>query len=300
MRIAVIGAGIAGNAAAWALATGSSHAVTVYEAGPRAGGHSATVEVDYDGARIAVDTGFMVYNAPNYPEFCALLDHLGVQGRPADMSFSVSVDGGRYEWSGRAAGRVGGFFAQRRNLVSAGHLRMLGDILRFNRRAAADLAAGRLAGLSLGDYLAGGGYSARFRDDYLLAMGAAIWSTTPARMLEFPAQAFVAFCDNHRLLHLSRPVWRTVDGGSRTYVERMTAAFRGRLRLRTPVRTGRSASWPTRIPTRRWCSARSASRRTTYGSTGTGASCPAGARPGRPGTCSKVRAPRPPRPAPTG
>jgi predicted NAD/FAD-binding protein len=113
---------------------------------------------------------------------------------------------------------------------------MLGDILRFNRRAAADLAAGRLAGLSLGDCLAGGGYSARFRDDYLLAMGAAIWSTTPARMLEFPAQAFVAFCDNHRLLHLSRPVWRTVDGGSRTYVERMTAAFRGRLRLRTPVR----------------------------------------------------------------
>lgn len=235
MRIAVIGAGIAGNAAAWALTVGSPHEVTVYERGDAAGGHSATAEIDYDGVRLAVDTGFMVYNEETYPTLAALFRTLGIETQAAPMGFSVSVDGGRYEWAGRARDRLGGVFAQRRNLVSASHLRMLGDILRFNARAPADLRAGRLGDLSLGEYVAGLGLSAGFRDDYLLPMGAAIWSTSPAAMLAFPARAFVAFCDNHRLLHRRRPVWRTVAGGSRRYVERLTEPFRDRLRLGCPV-----------------------------------------------------------------
>lgn len=235
MRIAVIGTGIAGNAAAWALAAFSAHEVVVYEREDRPGGHCGTVDVEYDGATIPVDTGFMVYNDLNYPNLAALFDHLGVATQPASMSFSVSVEDGSFEWAGDAERRLAAFFAQRRNLVSLRHFRMLGDIIRFNRRAVGDLAAGRLAGLSLGDYLDRGGYSARFRDDYLLAMGAAIWSTSPARMLGFPAESFVAFCENHRLMHWKRPQWRTVAGGSRAYVETLTAPLRARTRFGCPA-----------------------------------------------------------------
>jgi predicted NAD/FAD-binding protein len=235
MRIAVIGTGIAGNAAAWALATASPHDVTVYEREARPGGHCGTVDVDYDGVTIPVDTGFMVYNDLNYPNLAALFAHLEVATRPASMSFSVSVEDGSFEWAGDSERRLSAFFAQRRNLVSLRHFRMLGDIVRFNRRAVADLAAGRLRGLSLGDYLERGRYSPRFCNDYLLAMGAAIWSTSPARMLGFPAESFVAFCENHRLMHWARPQWRTVEGGSRAYVETLVAPLRGRTRFGCPA-----------------------------------------------------------------
>ncbi|HEY8381724.1 MAG TPA: FAD-dependent oxidoreductase [Microvirga sp.] len=235
MRIAVIGTGIAGNAAAWALATGSRHEVTVFERAPRAGGHCATVEVDYEGERIAVDTGFMVYNDLNYPNLTELFRLLGVATQPTRMSFSVSVDDGAFEWAGDSENRISRYFAQRRNLISPAHFRMLGDIVRFNRDAVRDLAEGRLTGLALGEYLDRGGYSARFRDDYLLAMGAAIWSTSPAKMLGFPAETYVAFCENHRLVHWTRPVWRTVTGGSRRYVDKLTASFAHRIRYGTPV-----------------------------------------------------------------
>jgi predicted NAD/FAD-binding protein len=231
MRIAVIGSGIAGNAAAWSLTAHSPHEVVVYERESRAGGHCGTVEVDYDGVTIPVDTGFMVYNDLNYPNLAALFDHLGVPTRPASMSFSVSVADGSFEWAGDSERRLAGFFAQKRNLVSPQHFRMLGDIIRFNRQAVQDLGAGRLAGLSLGDYLDRGRYSARFRNDYLLAMGAAIWSTSPAKMLGFPAESFVAFCENHRLMHWTRPQWRTVVDGSRTYVDKLTAPLRDRMHL---------------------------------------------------------------------
>jgi predicted NAD/FAD-binding protein len=231
MRIAVIGSGIAGNAAAWSLTAHSPHEVVVYERESRAGGHCGTVEVDYDGVTIPVDTGFMVYNDLNYPNLAALFDHLGVPTRPASMSFSVSVADGSFEWAGDSERRLAGFFAQKRNLVSPQHFRMLGDIIRFNRQAVQDLGAGHLAGLSLGDYLDRGRYSARFRNDYLLAMGAAIWSTSPAKMLGFPAESFVAFCENHRLMHWTRPQWRTVVDGSRTYVDKLTAPLRDRMHL---------------------------------------------------------------------
>ena len=236
MRIAVIGTGISGNAAAWALA--ARHQVTVYEKDLRAGGHSHTVEVDYDGRRIAVDTGFIVYNELNYPELTALFDHLGVETVASDMSFSVSADGGRFEWCGRgrtATEMLDGVFAQRSNLASPGFLWMLREMARFNRVSVEDRAAGTLIGLTLGQYLVSRRFSTRLIRDYLVPMGAAIWSTPIDRMLEFPAENFVAFFDNHRLLHYDRPVWRTVKGGSRNYVEKLTARCRDRLRLGAAV-----------------------------------------------------------------
>jgi uncharacterized protein len=235
MRIAVIGTGIAGNAAAWALATGSPHQVTVYEKDHRIGGHSATVDVDYDGVTIPVDTGFIVYNELNYPNMTRLFAHLGVQTEASDMGFSVSSRDGAMEWAGRQSAMLDGLFARRRNLVSFAHLKMIREMFRFNRSALDDRAAGRLTSESIGDYLARGGYSQRFRDEYLVPMGAAIWSMPPRSLIEFPADSFIAFFDHHRLLHWDRPVWRTVSGGSRSYVGKLTAPFADRIRQGTGV-----------------------------------------------------------------
>jgi predicted NAD/FAD-binding protein len=231
MRIAVIGSGIAGNAAAWALVNGSSHQVTVYEKDSRIGGHSATVDIDYDGARLSVDTGFIVYNELNYPNLTQLFAHLGVETEASDMGFSVSSNGGALEWAGRATGILDGLFARRRNLVSWSHLNMIREMFRFNRTALEDRAAGRLTAESIGAYLDRGNYSRRFREEYLIPMGAAIWSMPPASLIDFPADSFISFFDNHRLLHWNRPVWRTVTGGSRRYVEKLTGSFADRIRL---------------------------------------------------------------------
>src|SRR5215467_8472153 len=236
MRIAVVGTGIAGNAAAWALA--SQHEVTVYEKEHRPGGHSHTVTVDYDGEEIAVDTGFIVYNETNYPELTALFAHLGVATLASDMSFSVSTDSGRFEWAGRGQTlleTLDGVFAQRSNLVSPSFLWMLREMQRFNRTARADRAAGRIERCLLGAYLARHRYAAPLVQNYLLPMGAAIWSTPVEQMLDFPAENFLTFFENHRLLHWERPIWRTVRGGSCRYVDKLTARFRDRLRLRTSV-----------------------------------------------------------------
>lgn len=231
MRIAVIGSGIAGNAAAWALSTGSGHEVTVYEKDSRTGGHSATVEIDYDGTPLAVDTGFIVYNELNYPNLVQLFEHLGVTTEASNMGFSVSSRNGALEWAGRTSGILDGLFARRRNIVSLAHLNMIREMLRFNRSALEDRAAGRLTSESIGSYLERGRYSQRFRDEYLIPMGAAIWSMPPRSLVEFPADSFIAFFDNHRLLHWNRPVWRTVTGGSRSYVEKITRPFADRIRL---------------------------------------------------------------------
>jgi uncharacterized protein len=236
MRIAIVGAGIAGNAAAYALNNaGAGHEITIYETENRIGGHSATVDIDYDGAKISVDTGFIVYNTLNYPNLTALFDHLGVATQASDMSFSVSIGAGEFEWIGRTHDVFNGLFAQRRNLVNPRYLGMLFEILRFQKAAKADLDAGRLAGLSLGQYIAAGRYSRYFRDRYIVPMGAAIWSTPAEHMLDFPAENFVTFFENHKLLHWDRPVWRTVSGGSRSYVETLTAGFKDRFRLGDPV-----------------------------------------------------------------
>jgi predicted NAD/FAD-binding protein len=232
MRIAVVGSGIAGNAAAWILSR--RYHVTVYERELRPGGHSHTVTVDYDGKAIAVDTGFIVYNELNYPEFTQLLSHLGVETVASDMSFALSADNGRFEWKGGGSNVMGllkGLFAQPSNLLSPSYLWMLRDILRFNAMSVRDLRSGCLAGLSLGQYFARTGCSPRLLSDYLTPMGGAIWSTSADEMLSFPAENFVAFFDNHRLLHFGRPVWRTVKGGSQSYVDCLVPAFRKRLRL---------------------------------------------------------------------
>jgi hypothetical protein len=235
MRIAVIGSGIAGNSAAWALASGSPHEIVVYERDMRAGGHSATVDIDYDGTTLSVDTGFIVYNELNYPNLTALFAHLGVATQASDMGFSVSAKGGQREWAGRTQAMLDGLFARRRNIVSLAHYRMLREMFRFNRQAIADHHGNRLGGLTIGEYLIRDGYSAGFRDDYLVPMGAAIWSMPPAQLLGFPAASFIAFCENHRLLHWDRPTWRSVTGGSRSYVEKLVAPFRAGLRLGTAV-----------------------------------------------------------------
>ncbi len=235
MKLAIIGSGIAGNATAYALATSSSHEITVFEQNDRPGGHSATVSVDYDGVSIPVDTGFIVYNENNYPEFTALLDHLKVATHASDMSFALSVDGGRFEWCGRDKNPIGGLFAQPKNLFSPSYLKMLLEILRFNKLALADLEAGRLDERSLGRYLLANGFSARFRDDYLLPMGAAIWSMSTQSMLNFPVRSFITFFNNHHLLQYNGHQWRTITGGSRVYVEKLIDAFRSRLRLSTRV-----------------------------------------------------------------
>lgn len=230
MRIAVIGSGISGNSAAWALQ--KNHDVVLYEKRLRPGGHSATADIDYDGTQMSVDTGFIVYNELNYPNFTALLDHLGIKTEASDMSFALSADNGALEWSGDSLNAI---FAQRRNLASPRFLKMLRDIFRFNKQAVQDLKDGRLTGQTLGGYLEHQRYSEGFINDYLLAMGAAIWSTPINEMRGYPAESFVAFFDNHRLLSFDQPLWRTVSGGSRSYVEKLIAPLRGSIRLGCPV-----------------------------------------------------------------
>lgn len=232
MRIAVIGTGIAGNAAAWILS--KRYPVTVYEREDRPGGHSHTVTINYDGTPIAVDIGFIVYNELNYPDLTAMFDHLGVTTRESCMSFAVTADGGRFEWKGGGDNwrqLTAGLFAQPRNLFSPSYLWMLRDIPTFNRESVQDYAAGELTGMSLGEYFRRKNFSPRLLSDYLAPMGAAIWSTPARDMLDFPAENFVAFFSNHCLLQYERPVWRTVSGGSRNYVERLTAAFADCIRL---------------------------------------------------------------------
>jgi predicted NAD/FAD-binding protein len=232
MRVAVIGTGIAGNAAAWTLS--KRYPVTVYDREIRPGGHSHTVTIDYDGTQLAVDTGFIVYNELNYPDLTELFANLGVETVESCMSFAVTADAGRFEWKGGGNSwgeTASGLFAQPRNLLSPSYLWMLRDILTFNNQSTEDYKAGRLAGLTLGEYFRQNHFAPRLLTDYLAPMGAAIWSAPASEMLDFPAENFVAFFSNHRLLQYDHPVWRTVKGGSRRYVEKLTSAFRDRLRL---------------------------------------------------------------------
>jgi uncharacterized protein len=232
MRVAVVGTGIAGNAAAWTLS--KRYPVTVYDRDIRPGGHSHTVSINYDGTPLAVDIGFIVYNELNYPDLTALFAHLDVETVESCMSFAVTADAGRFEWKGGGTSwgeTAKGLFAQPRNLLSPSYLWMLRDILTFNTQSVEDHKAGRLAGLTLGAYFKDRKFAPRLLTDYLAPMGAAIWSAPASEMLEFPAENFVAFFSNHRLLQYDRPVWRTVKGGSRRYVEKLMAAFRDQLRL---------------------------------------------------------------------
>jgi predicted NAD/FAD-binding protein len=218
-RICVVGSGIAGLASAWLLA--HRHQVTLVEKNDYFGGHTNTVEVDEDGRNVPVDTGFIVYNVRNYPLLVRLFEHLGVRTRESDMSFAASIGPGRLEYAGDSLRTI---FAQPRNALSPRFLRMLLDIFRFNARCKHCLEHAGFDGRSLGEFLASEGLSDAFRDHYLLPMAAAIWSCPTATMLDFPAESLAHFFDNHRLLNpLERPVWRSVAGGSQSYVRRIAA-----------------------------------------------------------------------------
>ncbi|MRW83498.1 FAD-dependent oxidoreductase [Pseudoduganella sp. FT26W] len=234
MKIAVVGSGISGLSCAYRLIRAGND-VHLYEAGSHFGGHSHTVDVTMDGVTHGVDTGFLVFNHRTYPLLTALFDELGVSTAPSEMGFSVKVPaGGRMlEWAGGDLDQV---FCQRGNLLRPAFLRMLRDILRFNRAATALVHHGAPQ-ISLGSYLDAQGYSTQFRQWYLLPMAACIWSCPAQQMLAFPLASFVQFCHNHGLLQVNqRPQWHTVRGGSREYVRRLLAAM-PRQYLNTPVQS---------------------------------------------------------------
>jgi len=223
LRIAVVGGGIAGLSAAWRLS--QVHKVTLFEADARLGGHAHTVEAPGRKGPVPVDTGFIVFNEANYPNFTALLAHLGVAHKPADMALSVSLDDGDFEYSSNA------LFAQLSNIFSARFWTMLRDVGRFYRNGPQDLAALEAPLTSLDDYLAQKGYCNAFRDDHLLPQAAAIWSTPVAQIRDYPAAALIRFFQNHGMMQVfGRGLWRTVAGGSRAYVSRLTEAFAGEVR----------------------------------------------------------------------
>jgi predicted NAD/FAD-binding protein len=236
MKIAVVGAGIAGLSCAWRLSRAGLD-VTLLEADNYFGGHSHTVDVTLNGITHGVDTGFLVFNPRTYPNLVRLFDALQVDTVVADMSFSVQAPlagGRRLEWSG---GNLDTVFAQRANLLHPRFLGMLRDILRFNRHAVSLADDGALPDMALGAFLTQNGYGAAFRDWYLLPMAGCIWSCPTEQMLTFPLAGFVRFCHNHGLLQVNgRPQWYTVNGGSRRYVEKILAAIPQR-RLRAQVRS---------------------------------------------------------------
>lgn len=230
MRIAVIGSGVSGLSAAWLLS--GHHQVVLYEKDDRLGGHANTQTVETHDGPVPVDTGFLVYNEANYANLTRLFAHLDVATVQSNMSFSASLDDGRFEYRGSPAG----LFAQMSNVMRPGFWRMVRDIMRFYRTAVADAEDPCTAQMTLGDYLDAKRYSATFRDDHLLPMGAAIWSMSRGSMLDFPLSVFIRFCANHGLLKVAgRPKWRTVEGGSRVYVERLAAEVSGGVRLNTAV-----------------------------------------------------------------
>jgi predicted NAD/FAD-binding protein len=229
-RLAVIGGGIAGLSAAWLLR--ETYEVTLFEAEPRAGGHADTQTVTLDAEEIAVDTGFIVFNNVNYPNLVGFFAALGVASHESNMSFGVSKNNAAYEYAG---GDLKQLFAQPGNIFKRRFWRMVADILRFNKEAP-KLLDGVASQESLGEYLIANDYSEGFVEDYILPMGAAIWSASVEGMKAFPARSFVRFFVNHGLLRINgRPQWRTVTGGSRSYVQRVLRDLGSDLRLGTPV-----------------------------------------------------------------
>ena len=217
MRIAVIGAGVSGLGAAW-LAHHDHH-VKLYEKASRIGGHAHTVDAHFGSNSVAVDTGFIVYNEANYPNLIGLFDALGVETMPTDMSFSVSLRNQSFEYEGS----LGGLLAQKSNLLKPRFWSMLAGLIKFYRTGMAEKDNGP-TGETLAGFIKRCKLPDAFVEDHLLPMGAAIWSCPAETMLDYPVRSFLQFMDNHRLMDFTgRPMWRTVKGGSRSYVEKMVA-----------------------------------------------------------------------------
>ncbi|PKQ29566.1 MAG: NAD/FAD-binding protein [Actinobacteria bacterium HGW-Actinobacteria-10] len=231
MKIAVIGAGIGGISSAWLLS--QAYEVDLFEAEENLGGHTLTIDVDTGSGPFPVDTGFQVFNRRTYPNLTRFFEHLGIDASDADMSFSVQIRDAGIEWSGTSLDTV---FAQRKNLANPKFLRMLADVLRLSRDADKLLADPSVADLTLGELMKREGYSDAFTDWYLIPMGDAIWSTPPGDMLDYPALTFLRFCDNHGLLHVTgKPMWLSVRGGARRYVQAAIRSLSGEVFDGTPV-----------------------------------------------------------------
>jgi predicted NAD/FAD-binding protein len=235
MKIAVVGSGISGMAAAYYLS--AEHEVTLFESGDRLGGHTATIDVNENGRIIPVDTGFIVFNDWTYPRFIALMDKLGVESQPTQMSFSVSDEASGIEYAGT---NLNTLFGRRRNLFSMKHLKMLKEIVSFNNQVEAHLQeyierdADRE--VTLGEYLDEHAYSESFKKLYIVPMGSAIWSAKHNDMLKMPLRFFVKFFRNHGLLNLkNRPQWRVIKNGSKSYISSLTEPYKDSIRLNTPV-----------------------------------------------------------------
>jgi predicted NAD/FAD-binding protein len=230
MKIAIIGSGIAGNTVAHHLY--KTHDITVYESNSHIGGHTHTHNIEIDSSNYAVDTGFIVFNDRTYPEFISLLDTHKVAWQNSNMSFSVSCEKTGLEYNGTT---LNSLFAQRRNLFKPSFYIMIRDILRFNKTSLELLTSGDE--ICMGDYLTQNKYGQRFIDQYIIPMGAAIWSTDATQMLKFPARFFVRFFHHHGMLSVNnRPQWCTITGGSARYVEAITAPFKHKIKLNTPIK----------------------------------------------------------------
>ncbi|GAA0839313.1 FAD-dependent oxidoreductase [Marinobacter szutsaonensis] len=231
-RIAVIGAGVSGLTAAWKLA--ETHDVQLFEAGGYAGGHTNTEQVESDGRTWPVNTGFIVYNDWTYPNFIKLMDRLGVASEISDMSFSVDCSSTGLQYNGTSLNTL---FAQRKNLLNLPFLRMIREILRFNRETRKDLSDGNISDAeTLGEYLNRNGYSRYFRNYYIVPMGAAIWSAPEIVLEQFPIRFFLQFFNNHGMLSVDdRPTWRVISGGSAEYVKKMMERIGDRTHLNSPV-----------------------------------------------------------------
>lgn len=240
MRVAVVGTGISGSLVARRLHEAGAE-LQVYEAAPVIGGHTATVDVNVGGRRVAVDTGFIVCNERTYPTFLALLQELGVAPVKSDMSFSAQIEAAGVEYNGTSTSAL---FAQRSNLLRPRFWSMVRGILRFYREAPALIAAGDDdPSLTLGEYLERGKYSTSFIEWHLLPMAAAVWSGGERDVRRFPVRTLVRFFANHGFLQVEdRPQWLTIPGGSRTYLDALVAPFRDRIHTSTPVRSVRRAA----------------------------------------------------------